>query len=236
MATMIRDALEATILAGVKAWGLQISDEAVRDRVRCVEDDGELLTVAECLNVPGNVLSKLPSLLNQHPGILDGKEAHRAFHDASQGQVEGTVKEVSEALVTLEPLFRHEVDPDYFSSILGMTVYLGMERFCPGVSQASRSPGLPDEIAGYSLRQYADAVVSAGSPEAKKAHAGMMKTELGRVIDRLVRRQARRIFTLLAFGDRQALAMALAQIIEEVKHADYRTDSCGDEVHEEKAR
>ncbi len=231
MATMIRDALEETILAGVKAWGLQIPGDAVRDGVRRVEDDGELLTVAGCLNVPGNVLRKLPSLLEQRPCILDSKEAYRAFHDASRGQVEGMVKEVSEALVTLEPLLRYEVDPDYFSNILGTIVYLGMEKFCLGVSQASRSPGLPEETAGYSLRQYACAVVSAGSPEAKKAHARIMKTELGRFIDHLVRRQARRIFTLLAFRDRQALTMALAQTMEEVRHADCRTDSCSDEFH-----
>ncbi|MFH1087564.1 MAG: hypothetical protein V1737_03145 [Chloroflexota bacterium] len=236
MATMIRDALEAILLAGVKAWGLQISTDAVSDGVRFLDDDGELLTVAECLNVPGNVISNLTSLLEQHPGILDSQESHQAFRDASQGQVEGMVKELSEVLGMFKVTLRHEVDPDYLSNILGTLVYLGMEKFCPEVRQASRSPGLPDETAGYSLRQYADAVVAAGSPEAKKAHLRIMKTELGRLIDHLVRRQARRIFTLLAFGDGQALAMALAQIIEEVKHADYRTDSRGDEVHEEEAR
>ncbi len=49
MATAMRDALEAIVLAGVRAWELEVSTAEVRDGVRCFEDDCEILTAAEVL-------------------------------------------------------------------------------------------------------------------------------------------------------------------------------------------
>jgi hypothetical protein len=236
MATLIRDALEAVLLAGVKAWGLEVSAAEVRDGVQCFQDDCEILTAAEALGIPENTLITLPCFLEHHPGVMDGEEACRAFHDAYREWVESMVKEVSAALAILEPLFRREVDPDYFGSVLGTLLYLGMERFCPGAWKGSQSPILLDETVGYPLTRYADAIVRGGRQVARRAHTRLMTTELGRVIDQLVGRQSRRAFTLLMVGDRPALAMILAQIIEEVNHGDNRTDTGSYEVHEEEAR
>ena len=235
MAIMVRDALEAVLLAGIKAWGLQISNDAVRDGVRCWEDDSELLTAANCLNVPGDALSNLPGMLERHPGILESKESHQAFQNASQGQVERMATEISEVLSMLERTLRDEVDPDYFSSVLGTLVYLAMDKFCPQRQKATRLPALPDGTSDYPLTRYAGVVASGGWRAAKEVYAQVIVTELGRLIDKVVRRQARRAFTMLAVGDRQALAMLLALIIEEVKNAHCRTDSCVHEVHEEEA-
>lgn len=92
MATVIRDALELVLLAGVKAWGLEASDDQVRDGVRCFQDDREVLAAAETLDVPGDVLSALPGFLEQHPGILNGETARQAFNKAYRGRVEAMVK------------------------------------------------------------------------------------------------------------------------------------------------
>jgi len=236
MVTAIRDALEAVLLAGVKAWDLAISDDQVRDGLRCFDDDSELLAAADALVVPRDVLSSLPSLLEQHPGILDSEDARRAFHDASRGRAEAMVTEISETLDRLEPILRHEVDPDGFSAILSTLAYLAIERFCPEASKASQPAVLLGETTGYSLTRYAEDVAGAGWQLARKVYARIMVTELGQVIGRVIHRQARRVFTLLAAGDRQALAMILTQIMEEVQHGDGRTDSGGYEVDEEEAR
>lgn len=236
MATLIRDALEAVLLAGVKVWGLEVSDDQVRDGVRCFQDDEEVLDAAEALDVPGDVLSILPGFLEQHPGILEREEVHRAFGEANHERIDFMIEEVSEALGILKPLLRDEVEPDYFGIVFGTLAFLTMESFCPEVWQVSQMLGLLEENTGHAITRYANAIVTGGWPMARRIRAQIIATELGQVIDRIIHRQSRRTFTLLAFGDRPALAIVLVQIMKEVNYADNRTDSSGHEEHEEETQ
>ena len=199
---------------------MEVSDADVRDGVQCFEDDREILAAAVVVGVPGDALISLPGLLQRHPGVLDGEEACRAFHAVYGERVEPMIEEVSAALGILEPLFRHEVDPDYFGTVLGTLVYLAMERFCSEEWKVSRSLTFLDTTVGCPLTRYADAIANGGRQEARKAHARIMATDLGRLIDRVVQRKSRRMFTLLVVGGCSALAIALAQIFTEILRLD----------------
>jgi len=229
MTTGILDAFEAIMVAGVKTWGLEITGDEVRDGVRCLEGEQELLALADCLGVPGKALSDLPGLLKRRPGILDDEDTRQALGEAYRGRMEATVKETAEALGSLRPLFRNEVDPDYFSSVLGTMTFLAMRNCCHEAQTMCEALGFLQENLGPPLLQYVQAVVADGYKVVKKVHADILTSRLGQVVDRVLRRRAQRIFTLLVASDHSALAMALAQIftevMKEVNDVDNRADS-----------
>ncbi len=233
MATAIRDALEVVLQAGIKAWGLNISDRELRDGIRCFTDDREVLATAAALKIPEKLLLDLPELVRLHPDIFKLPQISQNWQEIYPGWAQEMLREVLAAFKILEPVLRQEIDPEYFGGALMNLICLAFIKYCPEVREQVE---MNTVYSGTSLTQYAEAVVKEGWSEIKRMQARLLRTELGQQVEAVVSRQARQAFTLLVIGDHAALTRILSQMLEEVNHADHRTNHGGHEDHPEEAR
>lgn len=213
----IRDCFGDILLAGIKAWGLPISEQEVREGMRLFEDDDELVRVGESVGVPRDTLVRLPAQLRECPGYLNTDEARQALaRAAAQSQIQRLAQEVGSALGKVEATLRQEAFTERFTTMLATLAFLAIWRFCPDVRRACRANACLVDGSEVDGDRYADAVARDDRELTTKIESQSLATPVGQGVVRLLRRHARRLFTLAVAGDHFAVVSVLADIFAQV--------------------
>jgi hypothetical protein len=211
--TSVRDCLETVLLAGIQVWGLGIAEHEVKDGVRLFEDDDEVLHAGECVGVPREKVYSFMTYLREHPGFLSSDEVRCALAQAGENwQVHGLVNEVMRALEKIEGRLRHQVDPEAFSTVLETLAFLAMGKFNPEVKRVCQEIDYPAD----GLRRYADGVVRGEWDMIASVGRAVLASELGSVVSVVVRRHARRVFSLALCAEYPALVAVLTDMAREI--------------------
>lgn len=213
---VIRDCLEAVLLAGIKLWGLEFSEEDIRDGVKLFEDDAELVRAGECLGMSPQSLNSLVTYLCEHPDFLGSEEAHHALASAGErAQVRALVNDVAAALRKVEGTLLRQVDPEAFGTVLETLAFLAMGRFSIEVRQVCLGIGYPAD-SPEAVRRYTDSVANREWDMIKIVDRAVLASELGSVASTVVRRHARRVFSLAVCNRYPDLVAVLTEMAREI--------------------
>ena len=100
--------------------------------------------------------------------------------------------------------------------MLATLAFLAMWRFCPEVKQACRANTCLVDGSKVDGGRYADAVARDDRELTTKIESQALATPVGQIIVRLLRRHARRLFTLAVARDHSAVVSVLADIFAQV--------------------